>query len=141
MAAGKESTGIKPERGWSAGAGLTAGLAGIVASSCCVLPLVLAGLGLGSATFAVLPVLAAARPYLLGAAVLALGIAWFAHLRPLRAGDAGAKCSSDGATGTVCATDVAPRRAHSWLGIVTAIVGLALVWQSLVEPKLLLLFR
>jgi mercuric ion transport protein len=114
-----------------AGAGLSAGLAGIVASSCCVLPLVFAGFGIGGATFAVLPVLAAWRPYLLGAAVLALAAAWLVHLRRRRA------CRADAA----CAAAARPDRGWPWLAAVSAVVLLAIVWQSLIEPQILLLLR
>jgi mercuric ion transport protein len=114
-----------------AGAGLSAGLAGIVASSCCVLPLVFAGFGLGGATFAVLPVLAAWRPYLLGAAVLALVAAWSLHLRRRRA------CRADAG----CAGAVARDRRWIALAAISAVVLASLVWQPLVEPRLLLLLR
>lgn len=114
-----------------AGAGLSAGLAGIVASSCCVLPLVFAGFGLGGATFAALPVLAAWRPYLLGAAVLALVAAWSLHLRRRRACRASA-----GSAGAV-----APDRRWIALAATSSVVLVSLVWQPLVEPRLLLLLR
>jgi len=112
-------------------AGLGAGLAGIVASSCCVLPLVFAGFGIGGATFAVLPVLAAWRPHLLGAAVLALVLAWSLHLRQRRACRADATCSG------------AVARDRRWIALaaISAVVLLAIVWQPLIEPRLRLLFR
>jgi mercuric ion transport protein len=117
--------------GWFTGTGLTAGLAGIVASSCCVLPLVLAGFGLGGVSLSLVPALAVARPYLLGAAVLALAIAWIVHLRARRA------CATDGA----CADDLHARRSPWWLVLATAVVLLALVWQASIEPQLLQLFN
>lgn len=114
-----------------AGAGLSAGLAGIAASSCCILPLVFAGFGLGGATFAVLPVLAAWRPYLLGAAVLALAAAWVVQLRRHSA------CAADGD----CAPAAGRARGLARLAAVSVVVLLSLVWQPLVEPRLLLLLR
>jgi mercuric ion transport protein len=116
---------------WLAGAGLGAGLAAIAASSCCVLPLVFAGFGLGGATFAVLPVLAAWRPYLLGAAVLALAAAWVVQLRRSSA------CAANGE----CAPAAGRKRGLTWLAAVSAVVLLSIVWQPLVEPQLLLLIR
>ncbi len=120
-----------PRGTWATGTGTAAALAGIVASSCCVLPLMLAGLGLGGVSLSVLPVLAAWRPYLLGAAVLALALAWILHWRRPTAG------SGDAA----CATGAAARRFPLWLVLASAIVLLELVWQSAIEPRLLLLFE
>ncbi len=114
-----------------AGAGLGAGLAGIVASSCCVLPLVFAGFGAGGATFAVLPVLAAWRPYLLGAAVIALGAAWWMYLRRQRA------CRVDAA----CAASSARDRRRIALAAISVVVLVSLLWQPLIEPRILLWLR
>lgn len=113
------------------GAGLAAGLAGIVASSCCVLPLVLVGFGLGSVAAAIIPALAASRPYLLGAAVIAVAFGWVSHVRGRRAAGAA----------TVCSVGARPRRTPLWLGLATGIVLLALSWQPLVEPWLLAWMR
>jgi len=109
------------------GAGLAAGLAAIVASSCCVLPIVFVGVGLGSVAAVLIPTLAVLRPYLLGAAVLAILVGWVIYARSRQA------CASDGA----CDTGVAARRAPIWLVLATAIVLLALVWQPWIEPLLL----
>lgn len=113
------------------GTGVVAGIAGIVASSCCVLPIVLAGFGLGSVAAAVIPALAALRPYLLAAAVLAVVFAWVGHARSRRA-------ASEGAT---CGPAAPPRRALVWLGLASVVVLLALIWQPLVEPRLLVWMR
>lgn len=109
------------------GAGLTAGLAAIVASSCCVLPIVFVGLGLGGVAAILIPPLASLRPYLLGAAVLAVIAAWLSYARRRRA------CASDAA----CAATGAGRCAPAWLALATAVVLLALIWQPLIEPRLL----
>ena len=112
------------------GAGMAAGLVGIVASSCCVLPILLVGLGLGSVGAVLIPALAAARPFLLGVAVLAIVFAWIMHGRRLRA------CKLDAGCETA-------NRSHApiWLILASAIVALALIWQSGVEPLLLPLTR
>jgi len=112
-------------------AGLAAGLAAIVASSCCVLPIVFVGLGLGSVAAVLIPTLAVLRPYLLGAAVLAVVAAWFIYARRRQA------CASD----TACATVGPARRAPIWLVFASAIVLLALIWQPWIESLLLRLMR
>ena len=109
------------------GVGLAAGLAAIVASSCCVLPIVFVGLGLGSIAAVLIPTLAVLRPYLLGAAVLAVVAAWVIYARRRQA------CASDAACGTVGSA----RRAPLWLILASAIVPLALIWQPWIEPLLL----
>lgn len=116
---------------WAAGAGATAALAGIVASSCCALPLLLAGLGLGGVSLSVLPVLAVWRPYLIGSAAVALLLAWFLYLRPLK---------TDGSN-HACGTEAAVRQSPRWLVLASAIVLLALVWQAWIEPQLLSLLN
>ena len=121
---------IKRGRGLATGAGVTAALAGIVASSCCVLPLLFAGFGLGGASLVVVPALAIWRPYLLGAAIVALTLAWIFHLRPVRPQAAAAACSAAGI-----------RRLPLWLVLASVLVLLALAWQSAIEPQLLLLLR
>lgn len=56
---------------WLAGGGALSGLAAFIGASCCVLPIVLVNLGLGSALLAGhLAFFARARPWFLGAAVL-----------------------------------------------------------------------
>lgn len=109
------------------GAGLAAGLAAIVASSCCVLPIVFVGLGLGSAAAVLIPTLAALRPYLLAVAVLAVAAAWVSHARRRRA------CATD----ADCKTRGPVRHTPVWLVLASAVVILALIWQSSIEPRLL----
>lgn len=113
------------------GTGLAAGLAAIVASSCCVLPIVFVGLGLGSVAAVLIPTLATLRPYLLGAAVLAVVAAWLSHVRRRQA------CVDD----ADCATTGPGRRTPAWLVLASAVVLLASVWQPWVEPHLLPLVR
>lgn len=107
--------------------GLAAGLVAIAASSCCVLPILFVGLGLGGAAAALIPTLAVLRPYLLGAAVLAVVAGWVIYLRrrPKRAAAAAGE------------TFGAARRAPIWLILASAVVLLAMVWQPWIEPLLL----
>ncbi len=112
------------------GAGLAAGLTAIVASSCCVLPIVFVGLGLGSVAAFLIPALAALRPYLLAVAVLAVAVAWVVYARRRWT------CTTDAGSGIT-----APPRTPIWLMLASAIVLLALVWQPWIEPSLLQLTR
>ena len=59
-----------PASGWLAGIGATVGFGALAASSCCVLPLALAGLGTGGAVFSGLEVLANWRLFLQGSAAM-----------------------------------------------------------------------
>ncbi len=109
------------------GAGLAAGVVAIAASSCCVLPIVFVGLGLGSVAAVLVPTLAVLRTYLLAAAVLAVVAAWVIYLRRRRV------CATD----LACGVTGAARRAPIWLVLASAIVLLALIWQPWIEPLLL----
>ena len=59
------------------------GLAAILASACCLGPLVLVTLGLGGAWIGNLRVLEPYRPFFIGAALVALFFAWRRIYRPL----------------------------------------------------------
>ncbi len=62
-----------PRRGLGglfAGTGALAGLASLIGASCCVLPLLLAQIGLGTALVSQLSFLAQAKPYLLAATLV-----------------------------------------------------------------------
>lgn len=106
---------------------MATGLVAIVASSCCVLPIVFVGLGMGSVAAFLMPTLAVLRPYLLAAAVLAVVAAWVNYLRRRRA------CAVDAA----CANVGAASRMPIWLVLASSIVLLAVIWQSWIEPMLL----
>ena len=75
--------------GLFAGGGALAGLATLIGASCCVLPLLLAQIGLGTALVSQLTFLAQARPYLSGAtlgliiAALIASYWWGRRPRPL----------------------------------------------------------
>jgi len=72
----------------SKGAAATGVLAAIAASSCCIPPVIaaIAGVGgMGSSMSWMEPL----RPYLIGLAVVAIGYAWYAHLKPKKVDDCG----------------------------------------------------
>ena len=64
--------------GLFAGGGALAGLATLLGASCCILPLVLAQVGLGAALASQLSFLAHARPYLLAVTVALIAAALIA---------------------------------------------------------------
>lgn len=93
------------------------GLAAILASACCLGPLVLVSLGLGGAWLANLSALEPLRPVFLGAATVALALAYRRIFRPA------AVCQP----GEVCAAP-ATRRVYKFLFWVVAtlvVVGFA----------------
>lgn len=121
-----------PSTGWLAALGTAAGLGALVSSSCCVLPLALAGLGASTAVFSGLEVLANWRPFLLGGALLVLLTAWALFFR-----QRSAVCR----TGSTCATAFPSRNTAMLLGLGSAFLALAFVWELFVEPILLKLVR
>ena len=114
---------------WLAGIGATVGLGGALASSCCVVPMALAGLGAGGAAFSGLEFLATWRIYLIAGAALALALGWtmFFRQRSIVCGP--------------CAGTMPTRRVAALLSIGTAFVALSYVWDPLIEPTLLRLVR
>jgi mercuric ion transport protein len=122
-----------PTTGWFAGVGAAVGLSAIAASSCCVLPLALASLGVTGAVFGgSLEILASLRPFLFGGAALALATGWVLFFRRRAvACDTGGSCAAPGSS----------KRTTTLLGIGTAIICIATVWQPYVEPILLKLVR
>lgn len=121
-----------PSGGWFAGLGAVAGLGALAASSCCALPVALVGVGASGAVFGGLAMLASIRPILLGGAALALLVGWGLFLR--RRATA---CAMAGP----CASPGPPRRTAALLGIGTALVALALVWEPYLEPLVLKAMR
>lgn len=122
-----------PTAGWLAGIGATVGFGALAASSCCVLPLALAGLGAGSAVFSGLEMLANWRLFLQGSAVLVLLAAWGAFLRRRSAVACG--------IGESCAARPASRGTRLFLSLGTAFVVLSLIWEPYIEPFLLKFIR
>ncbi|WP_296510330.1 mercuric ion transporter MerT [Rhodoferax sp.] len=96
------------------GALLTGGLAAILASTCCLGPLVLITLGISGAWISNLTLLEPYRPLFIGAAVVALLLAYRRIWRPAAA------CEP----GQVCAL---PQVNHSYKALFWIVVGLVLV--------------
>lgn len=129
--AAKGSSGAERARnpaGSLAGLSALAGIGAVAASSCCVLPLALAGLGAGGAVLGGLGALAAYQMPILAAAVALLAAGWLAFWRRARA----AACAADGA----CARPETPRLTLIALLAATLLVGAGAGWSS-VEPILL----
>jgi mercuric ion transport protein len=75
------------------GALLAGGLAAILASTCCLGPLVLITVGVSGAWIGNLTVLEPYQPYFIGAAVIALLLAWRRIWRPAAACEPGQVCA------------------------------------------------
>lgn len=71
----------------------TGGLAAILASTCCLGPLLLVALGFSGAWIGNLTVLEPYRPFFVGAALVALFFAWRAIFRPAAACNTGDACA------------------------------------------------
>lgn len=81
------------ERQNGRGALVTGGLAAILASTCCLGPLVLVGLGFSGAWIGNLTVLEPYRSIFIGAALVALFFAWRRIFRPVDACKPGEVCA------------------------------------------------
>jgi mercuric ion transport protein len=104
-----------------------AGFGALAASSCCVLPLALAGLGAGSAVFGGLEILAIWRPLLLGVAVVVVLAAWILLFR-----GRSVACNVDGS----CSAYTASKSARVLLGLSTMVVALSIAWDPYIESFL-----
>ena len=100
------------------GALLVGGVAAILASTCCVGPLVLVALGLSGAWIANLTLLEPYRPFFIAGALVALFFAGRRIFRPARS------CQPD----EVCAVPRTRRTYKIIFGIVSALVLVALVY-------------
>lgn len=108
---------------WLGSSGATAGLLGVLASSCCALPILMMGLGLGSAAGSAIPVLAAWRWPVLALATAFVATAWWMHWRTRR--NCGDQLSCD------------RPRSRAWpVGLMASscLVLLALAWPTWLEP-------
>lgn len=121
-----------PSGGLFAGLGAVVGFGALVGSSCCAVPLILAGLGASGAVFSGLEALVAIRPLLLGAAAVALVAGWtvFAQRRSLA-------CRGD----VACSPSAWSHRPLLLLSVGTAFLGLAVIWDAAIEPILFRLVR
>jgi len=113
-------------QGWLAGSGAAAALAGLLASSCCALPILMVSLGLGSMAGALVPMLAAWRLPMLGLAALLLAAGWWSYWRRRRACPSEQGCKPSSA-----------RWLPLGLAAASAVVLLALLWQTWIEPHAL----
>jgi mercuric ion transport protein len=111
--------------------GAITGLGALAASSCCVLPILLGGLGASAGVFTVLGVLAPLRVPLMAASVLAVVVGWFFYARRRQAA-----CGPDGSC-------VAPRRspaALALLSLATVLIAAAAAGSHF-EPALIKMIR
>lgn len=95
-------------------------------AACCVLPITLSFAGVSLAGMALV---AGQRTWLTLGAVVVLGVAWWSVWRRRRACETGAGCMPPGRSTLVLLT------------VATLLAGLALIWQPLVEPRVLMLLR
>lgn len=112
-------TARKPPFGLLAAGGLTA----LLGSACCLGPLVLVSLGLGGAWLSKLQVFEPLRPYMLGAAVVLLFLAYRRIWRPVE------RCSP----GQVCALPAA-RGAYKTLFALAALLLLVALASPYLAP-------
>ncbi|QCF26484.1 mercuric transporter MerT family protein [Hydrocarboniclastica marina] len=96
----------------------------VLASSCCILPLVLLSLGIGGAWMSNLTALAPYQPYFIAMTLLMLGAGFYnVYRKPKNACHADA-CGVDG----YCGTPLAERVIKIALWSASALVALALAW-------------
>lgn len=106
---------------------LFAGVGAVVASaSCCVLPLMLSAVGFGGAWLGELSAVSVYKPYVLGAAAVALALGWIAAFHRRRA------CVGS----EICASQRQKRLIFSTLGLSTLTVATAAGW-SLIESSIM----
>ena len=103
------------------GALFAGGLAAILASTCCLGPLVLVSVGISGAWIGILALLEPYRPFFIGAAVIALVMAWRRIWRPV------AEC----APGEVCAIPRVRVAYKILFGVVVLLVLVALAFPYL----------
>jgi mercuric ion transport protein len=94
----------------------TGGVAALLASACCLGPLILVGLGLGGAWIGSLTVLEPYRPFFIVVAIIALLLAWKRIYRPAK----------DCKPGEVCAVPAVQKIYRVIFWIVAALVAVAL---------------
>ncbi|NQD37980.1 mercuric ion transporter MerT [Permianibacter sp. IMCC34836] len=104
-----------PKHGPGRGALAVGGVAAILASSCCLGPLVLVTLGFSGAWIGNLAVLEPYRPYLLAVAVVAMAFAWRRIFRP----------ATTCAPGDICATPPMRARYRFLFWVVALLVVIA----------------
>ena len=111
--------------------GAVTGIGAVLASSCCVVPLLLSSLGAGAGLFSVLEVLVPWRTPLLVGSALAIAGGWVVWWRKQPV-----TCEPN----SVCATPGRSRALMAALMVASLIVVTATIWDDL-EPLLLKLMR
>jgi mercuric ion transport protein len=111
--------------------GAITGLGALAASSCCVLPIVLGGLGTGAGVFTMLGVLAPLRVPLMAASFLAVAVGWFFYARRRQSA-----CGPDGS----CTVPRRPPAALVLLSLATVFIAAAATWGYF-EPALIKMLR
>jgi mercuric ion transport protein len=109
-------------KGWLASGSV---IGAILASSCCILPLVLVSLGIGGAWMSNLTALEPYQPYFLAVTLALLAAGFYsAYRKPKSACSTEAACSADG----YCGTPLAERVIKIALWGATVLVALVLAW-------------
>ncbi|NWG88039.1 MAG: mercuric transport protein [Hydrogenophilaceae bacterium] len=111
------------ERNTPAGLLAAGGLAALLGSACCLGPLVLVSIGLGGSWLAQLQAFEPFRPYLLGAAVILLFLAYQRIWQPIEPCTPGKACALPGT-----------RRVYKTIFIVAAILLLAALASPYLAP-------
>ena len=107
------------------------GFGAVLASSCCVLPLVLAGIGVSASVFSVFQRLAEWKYPLLGIASISLLCGWYSWWR---------KRETDNCSTAECSSNTRTTTAIPLLSISTVLVIIALSWGYF-EPMLLKIIK
>ena len=122
---------VKVSSGVFAAMGAALGLGAVLASSCCVVPLLLSGLGAGAGMFSMLEAMSSFRTPLRVLGALAVVGGWWMW-RYKR----GASCAADAA----CAPARRSIAPAVLLGVATLLVAMAAAWDY-IEPALLHVMR
>ena len=99
------------------------GLAALLASACCIGPLVLVSIGIGGAWIATLTKLEPFRPLFIGVALLCMVLAF----RKIYGAPAAADCTP----GSLCALPQTNSRNRALFWVVSVLVGIALAYPYL----------
>lgn len=117
--------------GWLSGIALLSGIGAIAASSCCVLPLLLAAVGASAGVFGAFQTLAEWRIPLLSVAGVSILGGWFSWWR---------KRNVDCSSMASCSTSTTTNTSVTLLSISSLILVLGLSWEY-IEPLLLKIIK